>query len=145
MKMNKCKICDDDTFTHNDKCEECLADIAFWKNVVIENDKKREIKIKSEFYEVWKSKNFSKKDLKNIPLDIKINAQQKVHIETRAGRIKKKVCKICGIKNTVAHHEDYFKPLKLVWLCQKHHIKRHKDINEQFKHTEKYDYKNFTK
>jgi len=35
------------------------------------------------------------------------------------------VCIVCGTK-AVAHHEDYEQPLKVVWLCQKHHMMRHR-------------------
>lgn len=37
-------------------------------------------------------------------------------------------CAVCGSPNSVAHHEDYSKPLEVVWLCQKHHVARHRKL-----------------
>lgn len=44
------------------------------------------------------------------------------------GIIKKKSCQKCGTVKTYAHHEDYGKPLEIMWLCQKCHIARHKEL-----------------
>ena len=38
-----------------------------------------------------------------------------------AGILVQGVCVVCGSEKTVAHHEDYSKPLDVVWLCRKHH------------------------
>jgi hypothetical protein len=40
--------------------------------------------------------------------------------------IKKEACSICGDKKVVAHHEDYSKPLDIIWLCHDHHNKLHR-------------------
>lgn len=49
----------------------------------------------------------------------------------RDGRVVKSPCVRCGsIKNVHGHHEDYGKPLEVMWLCQKHHGERHREINE---------------
>lgn len=45
----------------------------------------------------------------------------------KKGIIKPCVC-WCG-KKAEAHHEDYSKPLDVVWLCKKHHMERHVEIN----------------
>lgn len=44
----------------------------------------------------------------------------------KSGAIKKGCCAVCGDKNVVAHHEDYSKPLLIVWLCHVHHNKLHR-------------------
>lgn len=37
------------------------------------------------------------------------------------GKVIKCPCEICGEVNVHAHHEDYSKPLDVIWLCPKHH------------------------
>ena len=48
-------------------------------------------------------------------------------IET--GRLLRQPC-FCGEK-AMAHHEDYSKPLDVVWLCCAHHGERHAQINKE--------------
>jgi ribosomal protein S27AE len=56
----------------------------------------------------------------------------KAHYEAqealRRGKLKMQPCEKCGEKKVIAHHEDYSKPLEIVWLCRIDHIKRHKDM-----------------
>lgn len=49
----------------------------------------------------------------------KVKAHRKIFTEVRAGRIIPQKC-FCGKKGE-AHHEDYTKPLEVIWLCKKHH------------------------
>lgn len=42
----------------------------------------------------------------------------------RAGKIARQNCSICS-KKAHAHHEDYSKPLEVVWLCSIHHSQKH--------------------
>ena len=42
----------------------------------------------------------------------------------RSGALVRQPCESCGDKSSVAHHDDYDKPLAVRWLCQpchKHH------------------------
>lgn len=49
-----------------------------------------------------------------------------------AGKLKAKPCERCGFALGVqAHHEDYSKPLEVVWLCTKCHGARHREINAE--------------
>lgn len=50
----------------------------------------------------------------------------------RAGDLVRQPCVRCGEKKSVAHHEDYDKPLEVMWLCQPCHKKRHKELKEMF-------------
>jgi hypothetical protein len=42
-----------------------------------------------------------------------------------SGKLKKLPCQECGDLNVDGHHEDYSKPLEVIWLCRKHHAKKH--------------------
>ena len=53
----------------------------------------------------------------------KIKARSAVQIALKNGTLIKFPC-FCGDPNSEAHHEDYSKPLVVVWLCRKHHNKR---------------------
>lgn len=45
----------------------------------------------------------------------------------KQGRIKRLDCERCGSNiNVDAHHDDYTKPLEVIWLCKEHHIEHHK-------------------
>ena len=48
----------------------------------------------------------------------------------KKGLLVPESCKQCGSHKTVAHHEDYDKPLDVVWLCQPCHIRRHVEIRK---------------
>lgn len=50
----------------------------------------------------------------------------------RTGRLIKQPCIRCGSRRNIhAHHEDYFKPLEVMWLCRTCHGKRHRELNEK--------------
>jgi hypothetical protein len=40
-------------------------------------------------------------------------------------------CQMCGNKDSQAHHEDYNKPLEVIWLCEKCHSSLHKTYRKQ--------------
>ena len=46
----------------------------------------------------------------------------------RKGELIRQPCSRCGAVKSLAHHEDYDKPLDVVWLCQPCHKLRHKEI-----------------
>lgn len=60
----------------------------------------------------------------------KYAAHAEVAHALKIGLLKKKSCCKCGNQKTGAHHEDYSKPLDVVWLCDKHHKARHVEIND---------------
>ena len=57
----------------------------------------------------------------------KIRARQMVGQALYYGTLMRKPCEVCGIKKVDAHHDDYKKPLKVRWLCDKHHKELHKE------------------
>ena len=71
-----------------------------------------------EFNRKWREKNVDK-----------YAAHIAISNAVRDGRIKKKPCK-CGSLDVEAHHDDYTEPLKVKWLCSKHHAEHHKKERE---------------
>ncbi len=46
----------------------------------------------------------------------------------KIGKIKRMPCQVCGSTTRIhGHHEDYYKPLEVEWLCSKHHKRKHKE------------------
>jgi hypothetical protein len=65
----------------------------------------------------WKEKNPQKSAIHSLMLyAIRVGILQ-----------RKEACEVCGIPcKTHGHHEDYSKPLEVVWLCQLCHGARHR-------------------
>lgn len=61
----------------------------------------------------------------------KANAYRCVSYHVKAGNIKREACGVCGCEKTQAHHEDYSKPLEIVWLCEKCHKALHRKKREE--------------
>lgn len=57
----------------------------------------------------------------------KIAAQRKVRNAIKTGKlIKPKFCEVCLLEKLLqGHHEDYSKPLQVIWMCSKCHIYHH--------------------
>ena len=61
---------------------------------------------------------------------LKFAARYKFHLAILSGLVTPQPCVRCGAK-AEGHHEDYTRPLDVVWLCTKHHAERHVEINNQ--------------
>lgn len=46
----------------------------------------------------------------------------------RSGELVRQPCVRCGEQKSLAHHEDYDRPLDVMWLCQPCHKQRHKEL-----------------
>lgn len=63
---------------------------------------------------------------------MKTAARAAVRDALRIGKLVRQPCVRCGGEDSNAHHEDYSKPLDVMWLCKAHHADRHMEIkNEQ--------------
>jgi hypothetical protein len=51
----------------------------------------------------------------------KVKAHRIVYNAVKSGELKRLPCWICGALKVEAHHEDYSKPLEVIWVCNKHH------------------------
>lgn len=58
----------------------------------------------------------------------KYAAHGAVNNALKAGVLVRADCMICGREDSHAHHDNYDKPLDVVWLCPVHHFERHKTI-----------------
>jgi hypothetical protein len=55
----------------------------------------------------------------------KRRAHNAVSHAIRDGRLKRLPCRDCGDPKTDGHHEDYSKPLEVIWLCRQCHHNEH--------------------
>lgn len=61
----------------------------------------------------------------------KKTASNRVNAAIRSGSLLKEPCAICGSENRIhGHHENYKKPLEVIWLCPEHHSLIHVDKRE---------------
>lgn len=59
-------------------------------------------------------------------------AHQAVQTAIRNGTMVRQPC-ACGAGRAHAHHDDYSRPLDVVWLCHRHHMERHAMLAERSK------------
>lgn len=57
----------------------------------------------------------------------KIAAHTAIGNAVAAGKVTRLPC-WCGNPKSEGHHEDYTKPLEVIWLCRKHHAEAHRKI-----------------
>jgi len=54
---------------------------------------------------------------------VKNNARKYAFIYKERGKIVPEPCFICGSTHQLeCHHEDYTRPLQIIWLCKRHHV-----------------------
>lgn len=131
--LNKCKEC-----TKKDAIETRNSNLEYYQKY----DRQRSNLPKRKFLrkkvaEKWKKDPTLKKrrnELKNIWQQRNV-IKRAAHIITgnaiRSGQLVRGLCEICGKKKADAHHEDYTKPLDVIWLCKKHHSELHKQKREE--------------
>jgi len=64
------------------------------------------------------------KSIKNNPE--KQKARQVVYRNKLSGRLIRLPCRVCGNKESEAHHADYSRPLDVDWLCRTCHSNTHR-------------------
>lgn len=97
-------------------CNKCKREAAAAKRIEAKKDpnfvanerqKKKNIRERSEFER------------------IKILARVWVQRAIKAGKMVRQPCEICGLEKVDAHHDDYWKPYDVRWLCRSHHREHH--------------------
>ena len=116
---------------HLNKCKECNKnDVTANRNKNIEKirayDRARgkiseRIKANTEVTRAWRAED-KRRQLGHVAVARAI----------RNGSLFRLPCVRCGEAKSVAHHEDYDKPLEVIWLCQPCHKQRHKELKEEF-------------
>lgn len=109
---------------HLNACKECCKSAE--KNhrktngdAIRERDRERGSRATPEYQREYKAK-----------YPAKHKAHMAVERAVRKGVLVQQPCEICGSINSVAHHDDYAKPLDVRWLCQLHHIAWHTQNGE---------------
>lgn len=106
------------------RCKDCCkaAAVENWKANRERNrayDKQRfqrpERKAAIGIYQKRRRQRFPHKDL----------ARTMVGNAIRDGRLIRQPCEVCGNSKSQAHHDDYYKPLDVRWLCFVHHREVH--------------------
>jgi len=112
---------------HVNKCKECnKKDVLEYRQSNIEKvreyDRQRgklpsRIKKSIEITKAWRAADKRR-----------MAAHNAVARALKKGLIVPQPCSRCNSEVTVAHHEDYDKPLDVVWLCQACHKQRHIEL-----------------
>ncbi|EJT01398.1 hypothetical protein RCCGE510_29136 (plasmid) [Rhizobium sp. CCGE 510] len=55
----------------------------------------------------------------------KYDAHLAVQRAVKAGELEKQTCEVCGVEAVDAHHDQYDEPLRVRWLCRRHHTRLH--------------------
>ena len=112
--VNKCKEC-----SKKDVSENYRKNINHYIEYERNRFKKKERKEQIKKYQQKRREKFKGKEY----------ARNKVNNSIRDGKLKRLPCEKCGEKKSEAHHADYRSPLKIIWLCRKHHLELHKKIS----------------
>jgi ribosomal protein S27AE len=103
-------------------CKECRNNFA--RSYREQNPEK--VKQSKEKYTAKNKKNINKSYKKYYLLNPKKKrAHNLVYKAIASGKLIKQQCAICGETKTEAHHEDYNKPLEVIWLCRQCHKTLH--------------------
>lgn len=107
---------------HLNKCKKCTkSDVSMRYKDPYGRSKIREYE-KLRFGTVKRKLQIQKiQELRRIKDPQKYIARNLVGNALRDGKITRGTCLFCGDPETQAHHENYFKPLDIIWVCFKHH------------------------
>lgn len=111
--LNKCKEC-----TKNDVSEHRHKNLEKIRAYDRERGKIAErIKATTEISRAWRQEDSRRGRAHSI-----------VARAIKSGEIVRLSCIRCGNEKSIAHHDDYDKPLEIMWLCQPCHKIRHKEL-----------------
>ena len=107
---------------HRSECKSCgNLERVTWRN----KNREKERSTYKRYHENHKeSRNKWYKDYRKENLE-KTTAHNKVAWAIESGKLKRKPCEKCDSPDSHAHHENYNKPLEVMWLCPSCHGKVH--------------------
>lgn len=94
-----------------------------WKDYYSSNSDKVKATVKK-----WRRENKARKKFNDNKFTEKKYARDVLRRAVFNGKIIKKPCKECGDEFTHGHHNDYSKPLDVIWLCPRHHADLHNSL-----------------
>ncbi len=113
-----------------EKCNQCL-EVKDRSEFYIEKRTKRGVRAKCKSCMAINTSNFwrlnpEKLRDRDAEIDIaKLRARKRARRAIYDGRIVPGRCEKCGEPRVDAHHDDYSQPLKIRWLCRRHHAEHH--------------------
>lgn len=122
---------------HLNKCKSCCKEQAKERHHTLntENEEWRKAELKRHRAKAEKARKEGKSTKTSSESQKKYyeNNKEKKYSHTLVARAIKKGILIrepcfCGDPNSEGHHEDYSKPLEVIWLCPKHHGERHVEL-----------------
>jgi len=128
--MKICKHCGkNERIKKSSRCRECYR---IYTQKLRDNNRE-ELREKSRDYFLNNKEKFSKSSKAWSRRNAEKNkAHCKVYRAIKSGELLKESC-FCGEVEVEAHHEDYSKPLDVIWLCNPHHKQRHIEMKRSKK------------
>ncbi len=107
------------------KCKDCTRfDVTMSRQVDIEKKRDYDRRRGRTKKRIKENQHYTKERRKREPW--KYKAYLRVKRGLASGKIVKTPCSVCGSIAVEGHHEDYTKPLDVIWLCKIHHEEIHK-------------------
>jgi len=97
------------------ECERIRASIRYYKN------REKRTALMKERYLTHKDEVYKTSKLLKQKYPLKAKARTSVSNAIYTGKLKKGVCYVCSDTKVHGHHNDYSKPLDVIWACPKHH------------------------
>ena len=118
----------DDMSSHRSYCKPCMAEIQReWRSNnrerYLESVRIRRRNRSDEYNENNRNKRFFEPE--------KTKAVNDLNHAISAGKVVRQPCEVCGAFPAHAHHNDYSKPLDILWLCQDCHNELHGKFKKQ--------------
>ena len=87
---------------------------------ILERDRKRRKRLRQD--------TAYRKAYNKMTNERRMKARDYIRNRVAKGKLIRQPCVFCAKPNSLAHHEDYNKPLDIVWVCHAHHAQIHGGI-----------------